>query len=69
MERNNFWEKEAPKSEMSSFVATAGGESRGELIAWMNDLLQLGLTKVEQAGTGAPLCQIFDSIYGTISPD
>ncbi|KAK9322764.1 calponin homology domain-containing protein [Lipomyces orientalis] len=42
------------------------GESRQELIAWMNDLLQLNLTKVEQCGTGAPLCQIFDSIYGDV---
>lgn len=28
------------------------GESRTELLAWMNDLLQLNYTKVEQAGTG-----------------
>lgn len=42
-----------------------GGESRSELLAWMNDLLHLGLTKIEQAGTGAPICQIIDSIYGT----
>ncbi|KAK9449874.1 calponin homology domain-containing protein [Limtongia smithiae] len=42
------------------------GESRQELIAWMNDLLQLNLTEVNQCGTGAPLCQIFDSIYGDL---
>ncbi|KAK9366643.1 calponin homology domain-containing protein [Lipomyces kononenkoae] len=42
------------------------GESRQELISWMNDLLQLNLTKVEQCGTGAPLCQIFDSIFGDV---
>ncbi|KAJ8098836.1 calponin homology domain-containing protein [Lipomyces tetrasporus] len=42
------------------------GESRQELISWMNDLLQLSLTRVEQCGTGAPLCQIFDSIYGDV---
>lgn len=28
------------------------GESRTELLAWVNDLLQLNYTKVEQAGTG-----------------
>lgn len=28
------------------------GESRTELLAWINDLLQLNYTKVEQAGTG-----------------
>jgi hypothetical protein len=27
-------------------------ESRTELIAWINDLLQTRLTKLEQAGTG-----------------
>ncbi|GAA5924534.1 hypothetical protein JCM1841_004612 [Sporobolomyces salmonicolor] len=38
------------------------GESRTELVAWISDLLQLN-TKVEQCGTGAVYCQIFDSIY------
>lgn len=28
------------------------GESRTELLAWLNDLLQTRYTKVEQAGTG-----------------
>lgn len=28
------------------------GESRQELLAWLNDLLQLNYTKVEQMGTG-----------------
>ncbi|KAG4102611.1 microtubule binding protein [Neocallimastix lanati (nom. inval.)] len=42
-------------------------ESRTELIAWLNDLLKLNYTKVEQCGTGAALCQIIDSIYpGTV---
>lgn len=27
-------------------------ESRNELLAWINDLLQLNYRKVEQAGTG-----------------
>jgi RP/EB family microtubule-associated protein len=28
------------------------GESRTELLAWLNDLLQTRYTKIEQAGTG-----------------
>ncbi|KAL1633682.1 microtubule integrity protein mal3 [Neofusicoccum ribis] len=39
------------------------GESRQELLAWLNNLLQLNLTKVEQCGSGAVYCQIFDSIF------
>lgn len=39
------------------------GESRQELVAWLNNLLQLNITKVEQCGTGAALCQVFDSIF------
>ncbi|KAK3815912.1 MAG: EB1 domain-containing protein [Linnemannia elongata] len=41
-------------------------ESRGELIAWVNELLQLNYTKVEQLGTGAAYAQIMDSIYGDL---
>jgi RP/EB family microtubule-associated protein len=33
------------------------------LVAWLNNLLQLNITKVEQCGTGAALCQVFDSIF------
>ncbi|KAK3302586.1 calponin domain-containing protein [Chaetomium strumarium] len=39
------------------------GESRQELIQWLNSLLQLNITKVEQCGTGAALCQVYDSIF------
>ncbi|CAK7274370.1 microtubule integrity protein mal3 [Sporothrix epigloea] len=39
------------------------GESRQELVQWLNSLLQLNVTKVEQCGTGAALCQVFDSIF------
>ncbi|KAI1789941.1 microtubule binding protein [Ganoderma leucocontextum] len=42
------------------------GESRTELIAWLNELLQINYTKVEQCGTGAAYCQIMDSIFGDI---
>lgn len=38
-------------------------ESRSELLSWLNDLLKLNYTKVEQCGTGAAYCQIMDSIY------
>ncbi|KAL6950883.1 hypothetical protein ACO0QE_000165 [Hanseniaspora vineae] len=43
------------------------GESRSELIAWVNELLQLEFTKIEQMGTGAAYCQILDSIYGDVA--
>jgi RP/EB family microtubule-associated protein len=39
------------------------GESRQELLSWMNNLLQLNITRIEQCGTGAAFCQIFDSIF------
>ncbi|KAI9488303.1 calponin homology domain-containing protein [Zychaea mexicana] len=39
------------------------GESRTELVAWLNELLQLNYRKVEQAGTGAAYCQVMDSIF------
>ncbi|KAK5048016.1 hypothetical protein LTR84_006206 [Exophiala bonariae] len=39
------------------------GESRQELLQWLNGLLQLNVTKVEQCGTGAALCQLFDTIF------
>ncbi|CAG7852148.1 Microtubule-associated protein RP/EB family member 1 [Serendipita indica DSM 11827] len=42
------------------------GESRTELLQWLNDLLQINYTKIEQCGTGAAYCQIFDSIYGDL---
>ncbi|WVW82771.1 hypothetical protein I302_104782 [Kwoniella bestiolae CBS 10118] len=43
------------------------GESRGELLAWLNELLDpIPITKVEQCGTGSVYCQIVDSIYGDL---
>ncbi|KOS18468.1 Microtubule integrity protein mal3 [Escovopsis weberi] len=39
------------------------GESRQELVSWLNSLLQLNMAKVEQCGTGAAFCQVFDSIF------
>ncbi|CAE6436210.1 hypothetical protein ACGC1H_005716 [Rhizoctonia solani] len=42
------------------------GESRTELLMWLNELLQINYTKVEQCGSGAAYCQILDSIYGDV---
>ncbi|KAI9249903.1 calponin homology domain-containing protein [Sporodiniella umbellata] len=42
------------------------GESRTELLGWLNELLSTRYTKVEQAGTGAAYCQIFDSIFADV---
>ncbi|KAA8898920.1 calponin homology domain-containing protein [Sphaerosporella brunnea] len=42
------------------------GESRQELLNWLNSLLQLNITRVEQCGTGAAFCQVLDSIYGDV---
>jgi RP/EB family microtubule-associated protein len=39
------------------------GESRTELIAWLNELLGFSYTKVEQCGSGAAYAQVIDSIY------
>ncbi|AMD21934.1 HFR079Wp [Eremothecium sinecaudum] len=39
------------------------GESRTELLSWLNDLLCLNYTRVEQCGNGAAYCQIMDSIF------
>jgi len=38
--------------------------SRTDLLAWLNELLQINYTKVEQCGAGGAYCQILDSIYG-----
>ncbi|KAF8526978.1 EB1 domain-containing protein [Hysterangium stoloniferum] len=42
------------------------GESRTELLAWLNELLQVSYTKIEQCGAGGAYCQILDSIYGDV---
>ncbi|KAJ3290342.1 hypothetical protein HDU79_003366 [Rhizoclosmatium sp. JEL0117] len=41
-------------------------ESKTELLGWLNDLLQLNYTRIEQCGTGGAFCQIADSIYGNV---
>lgn len=40
------------------------GESRVELLNWVNSLLKLNYVKIEQLGSGAAYAQIFDSIWG-----
>lgn len=40
--------------------------SRTELLQWLNELLQLNYTKVEQCGAGGAYLQIIDSIYGDV---
>ena len=37
--------------------------SKNELISWINDLLQIHITKVEQMASGAAYCQIMDIMY------
>jgi hypothetical protein len=52
-----------------NLMATAASvnEGRAELLNWANELLQLNINKIETFGTGAAHCQIFDSIFGTIT--
>lgn len=42
------------------------GESRTELLNWLNELLHLNYKKIEECGIGAAYCQIMDSIYGDL---
>jgi len=44
-------------------IGNAKFVSRGELLIWLNDLLKLDYTNVEQISNGAAICQIFDVIY------
>eukprot|EP00162_Nutomonas_longa_P011129 comp20366_c0_seq1/m.40743 comp20366_c0_seq1/g.40743 ORF comp20366_c0_seq1/g.40743 comp20366_c0_seq1/m.40743 type:complete len:318 (+) comp20366_c0_seq1:51-1004(+) len=37
--------------------------SRGELLEWLNSLLGITYTKIEQVSTGAALCQVMDCIF------
>jgi len=37
--------------------------SKGVILQWMNEFLQLNLSKIEQCATGAVYCQIMDAIY------
>lgn len=44
----------------------AVGESRTDLLQWLNTTLDLQYAKVENCGTGAAYCQLMDSIVGGI---
>lgn len=37
--------------------------SRTDIIRWVNHILQLDITHIEQLGTGAIYCQLLDSLY------
>ena len=37
--------------------------SKGELIAWLNDILKLNITKVENMASGAAYCQLMDILF------
>lgn len=37
--------------------------SRSEILDWLNELLCLSLTKVEQCASGAVYCHVIDAIY------
>ncbi len=41
---------------------------RQELLAWLNNLLQLNLTKVEQCGTGYVLELLYNKSHGSAVP-
>ncbi|KAG4306090.1 hypothetical protein PORY_000078 [Pneumocystis oryctolagi] len=41
-------------------------ESRHELLAWLNQLTSLNISKVEQCGKGYVYAHVFDSIYGDV---
>lgn len=36
---------------------------KNEIIAWINSILHVNLTKIEQLGTGSVLCQLFDAYH------
>lgn len=50
-----------------SFTLFTMTASRTDLLAWLNDLLQINYTKVEQCGSGGAYCQVLDSVYGAQS--
>jgi len=37
--------------------------SKGVILEWLNELLDLQLSKIEQCATGAVYCQVMDAIY------
>lgn len=59
------WVNQGIFPNITAFVTTQLTTSppRQDLLGWLNSLLQLNMTKVEQCGTGAALCQVYDSIF------
>ena len=41
---------------------------RTEILSWINDLLKLNLTKIEETASGAVACQIMDAMYPGLVP-
>ena len=46
-----------------------GELSRNELLLWVNNITKLGLTKIQQLGTGIAYCQILDNIHPKLIPN
>ncbi|CAI7777268.1 unnamed protein product [Closterium sp. NIES-54] len=42
--------------------------SRSDILAWINSTLQLNVSKVEEAASGAIHCQLMDAIYPNVVP-
>ncbi|XP_058499785.1 uncharacterized protein LOC131469012 isoform X2 [Solea solea] len=60
------WSEEGSShSEMAVNVFLSAGSSynRYELLAWLNETLQTGFTKVQQIYTGAAYCQLMDCLF------
>ncbi|EHA8590311.1 microtubule-associated protein RP/EB family member 1C [Cocos nucifera] len=41
---------------------------RGEILSWINSTLQLNLSKVEEAASGAVQCQLMDAVHPGVVP-
>ena len=39
-----------------------------EIMNWINKVIDIGITKIEQLGTGAILCQLLDAFYPNVIP-
>lgn len=51
------------KNESYGITSGVYSVSRTVLLDWLNDILQLNITKIEQCATGAVYCQIIDCLY------
>ncbi|XP_045913238.1 uncharacterized protein LOC123975631 isoform X3 [Micropterus dolomieu] len=55
--------KEMAQNLAVNVVVQSGAPNRYELLAWVNESLQTGFTKVEQICTGAAFCQLMDWLF------